>query len=141
MHRKIWILSLLSLLFGLSAGAQTVILSNEAYAWPAAPTGNAGQLSSYLVFNGTNFPRPGNYTIDVSVSGTAPATCTFRTEGSSDGTAWYGLDVTSPNTQSCTANFMESITSRPVLFLRINLTYTQGDGTTKVVFHWTGGRS
>lgn len=123
------------------AHAQTQVPNTLTYTWPAAPTGTAGQLGNYLIFNGVNVPRPGNYTIDVSVSGTAPATCTFRVEGSSDGTTWYGLDVTSPSTTSCTASYMESIYYRPVQLLRINLTYTQGDNTTQVVFHYTGGRS
>lgn len=121
------------------APAQVPVPANLTYTW-VAPTGTAGQLGSYLNLNGSVSNRPNNYTIDVSVSGTTPAACTFRVEGSSDGTAWYGLDVTSPSTTSCTTNFMESIGSRPVQFLRINLTYTQGDSTTAVVFHFTGAR-
>jgi len=123
------------------AAAQKVIDSSLSYTWPAAVTGTSGQMGQFIVLSGTNAPRPGNYTIDVSVSGTTPSTCTFRVEGSSDASNWYGLDVTSPSTNSCTANYMESITNRPVQFIRINLTYTQGDATTKVVFHFTGGRS
>lgn len=118
--------------------AQSVVSSAKTYDWAAATTGTAGQLGQYLVLNGLNSPRPANYTIDVTVSGTAPSVCTFRVEGSSDASAWYGVDVSSPSTNSCTANFMEHIASRPVRFLRINLTYTQGDTTSKVVFHYTG---
>jgi hypothetical protein len=83
--------------------------------------------------------RPQNYTIDASVNGTAPTACTFRVEGSSDNSTWYGLDVTAPATNSCTTAYMEHIVSKPVLYLRINLvTYTAGDGTTRVIFHYTG---
>lgn len=83
--------------------------------------------------------RPDTYTIDVSVTGTAPTACTFRVEGSSDNTVWYGLDVTGPATNSCTTSMMEHITSKPVLYLRLNVvSYTAGDGTTSAVFHYTG---
>jgi len=132
-------LFLLAFIFGLEA--QTVPPASQTYTWTAAPTGNAGQLGNYLILNGTNFSRPSNYTIDATVTGTTPAACTFRVEGSSDGTTWYGLDVTAPSTTSCTTSYMESIANRPVLYLRVFLTYTQGDTTTKVVFHWTGAGS
>ena len=120
--------------------AQVNVPASLAYAWPAAS--GTGQLGQTLTFNGTTAPRPGNYTIDASVSGTAPTACTFRVEGSFDGVTWYGLDQTAPASTSCTTSFMEHIVSKPVLNLRINLvTYTAGDGTTQVVFHYTGGRS
>lgn len=138
---KKYLAILLLLAAGLAARAQTNVPTNLLYTWPAAATGTAGQLGNYLVFGGFSDARPGNYTLDVSVSGTTPAACTFRIEGSSDGTNWYGLDTTAPATTSCTASFMESIAYRPVFYLRVNLTYTQGDSTTKVVFHYTGGRS
>lgn len=140
MRKRICLLFLAVAFTGAVVRAQTNIPTNLLFTWPAATTGTAGQLGNYLVFGGFSDPRPSNYTLDVSVSGTAPATCTFRIEGSSDGTNWYGLDVTAPATTSCTASFMESIANRPVLYLRVNLTYTQGDSTTKVVFHYTGGR-
>jgi hypothetical protein len=135
-----------AILFVILAGLVPIVNAQQnagsglQYNWPAAATGTAGQLGSYLVFSGTSAPRPANYTIDVTVTGTTPSVCTFRVEGSSDGTTWYGLDVTSPSTTGCTTNYMESITSRPVVYLRINLTYTQGDATSKVVFHYTGVR-
>lgn len=122
------------------AASQQILSATLQYDWPAATTGTAGQLGQWIGFNATSAPRPGNYTVSVTVTGTAPATCTFRVEGSDDASTWFGLDVTSPSTQSCTSNFMESITERPVRFLRINLTYTQGDATTSVKFHYTGGR-
>jgi hypothetical protein len=129
----------LLLLCGAIARGQVVIAANLQYNWTVA-TGTAGQTGSYIVLNNLTAPRPSNYTIDWSVSGTTPATCTFRVEGSSDAVNWYGLDVTSPSTTSCTTANMESIAYRPVLFLRVNVTYTQGDTTTKLVFHYTGGK-
>lgn len=123
------------------AQAQKVVDSTQIYSWPAATTGTSNaQLGQYLIFTGTTAPRPTTHTIDVSVTGTAPATCTFRVEGSSDASIWYGLDVTSPATTSCTSSYMEHIINKPVRFLRIALTYTQGDNTTKVIFNYAGGR-
>jgi hypothetical protein len=138
MKRYIWLF--LALLAALPLAAQTAVPNSGNFDWTAT-TGVAGQVGNYVAFNNLTLPRPGNYTIDVSVSGTTPATCTFRVEGSADGTVWYGLDVTSPATTSCTASYMESIINRPVRYLRINATYTQGDTTTKVVFHLSSGRS
>jgi len=137
--KQIW-LAIALLAAVIPAAAQQAAPPTGNVDWTVA-TGTAGQVGQYVSFNNTTFPRPTNYTIDVSVSGTAPATCTFRVEGSSDASVWFGLDVSSPSTQSCTASFMESISSRPVRYLRINATYTQGDATTKVVFHYTAGRS
>jgi hypothetical protein len=121
---------------------QTNAPNNLQYSWaPTSSSSSPGQIGQYLVFNGLAVPRPASYTIDWSDNGTAPSVCTFRVEGSSDGTHWYGLDVTSPTTTSCTTSGMESIAYRPVLFLRINLVaYTQGDSTTAVTFSYTGGR-
>ncbi len=109
------------------------------YAWSTPST--TGQLGNYIVLATNSAPAPDNYSIDWSLAGTAPATCTFRVEGSFDGTNWFGLDTTSPASTSCTASNMESIVYKPVLFLRINMvTYSAGDGTTRVIFHFTGTR-
>lgn len=126
--------------FALVSHAQTPAPTAQTYTWAAVPTGNAGQLGNYIALTGLNAPRPSIHTVDVTVSGTTPSVCTFRVEGSADASAWYGLDTTSPTTTSCTASFMESIVNRPVQFLRIFVTFTQGDATTSVIFHWTGGR-
>jgi hypothetical protein len=110
------------------------------YAWSTPTT--TGQLGNYLklVTNPTT-PPPDNYSIDWSLSGTAPVACTFRVEGSFDNVNWFGLDTTSPSSTSCTASNMESIVYKPVNYLRINVvTWTNGDGTTKVIFHFTGTR-
>ena len=140
MKRRSSLLAAILLALPIALCAQATVPQSAFYTWPAAVTGTAGQMGQYITIGNSTFPRPGNYTVDASISGTAPATCTFRVEGSSDFTNWYGLDVSSPSTTSCTASFMESIAYRPVMFLRIYLTYTQGDATTKVVFHWTGGQ-
>lgn len=134
------LLTLCALLFAacLAAPAQTLASQALTYAW-ATPT-TTGQLGQYLIFNGNNVPRPGNYTIDWSIPSTAPSACTFRVEGSFDAVNWFGLDTTSPATTSCTTSNMESIAYKPVLFLRINIVaYTAGGGS--VIFHFTGGRS
>lgn len=102
------------------------------------PTVTASGPLTPLQFSNQAY-RPAIYTIDASVFGTAPSACTFRVEGSSDNLVWYGLDVTSPSTNSCTTGIMEHIANKPVLYLRINIVaYTAGDGTTRVVFHYTG---
>lgn len=138
---KLRFLSLLAAIaFALPCAAQTPLPANLSYTWPAATTGVNGQSGNFLIINGSTVERPANYTIDVTVTGTTPAACTFRVEGSSDAVTWYGLDVTSPSTTSCTTSYMESIAQRPVQYIRIFLTYTQGDATTSVVFHYTGDR-
>ena len=120
----------------IAAQAQTSIPSSLYYTFPQVTT--TGAVGAGLQF-GSASQRPSNYTIDASVTGTAPSACTFRVEGSNDNTVWYGLDQTSPATNSCTTSYMEHITSKPVLYLRINVAaYTAGDGTTKVIFHYVG---
>jgi hypothetical protein len=118
-----------------TAAAQVQAPNNLLYTFPAV---TAAVPLIPLQFSNVA-ARPQNYTIDASVNGTAPTACTFRVEGSSDNSTWYGLDVTSPATNSCTTAYMEHIVSKPVLYLRINLvSYTAGDGTTRVIFHYTG---
>jgi hypothetical protein len=117
------------------ANAQTQIPQNLTYTFPAV---TSAVPLTVLQFSNQG-ARPSNYTIDASVNGTVPTACTFRVEGSSDNATWYGLDVTSPATNSCTVAYMEHIVSKPVLYLRINVvSYTAGDGTTRVIFHYTG---
>lgn len=131
------ILALAALIFGATLClAQTAPPASLTYTWPQPTT--TGQLGNYLVFNGTQNVRPGNYTIDWSISGTAPSACTFRVEGSNDNVNWFGLDTSTSN--SCTTSNMESIAYKPVLYLRINiLTWTAGSGT--IAFHYAGGQS
>lgn len=133
---KRFIHSILSLFFLISVGmAQATAPKSLFYTFPTVSA--VGPLGNGLTLDNQTIPRPSNYTIDVSVNGTAPTACTFRVEGSSDGTNWYGLDVTAPATNSCTAGMMEHIANKPVLILRINIVaYTGTTGT--VVFHYTG---
>src|SRR5262252_7254320 len=88
----------LMLWFAAIAGAQTAVPTSLIFTFPqVAGTGSVG---SGLQFGVASY-RPANYTIDASVSGTAPSACTFRVEGSNDNTTWFGLDATSPATNSC----------------------------------------
>jgi hypothetical protein len=133
-----------AILFGGVCSAQQVAPVNLLYAW-SSPTG-PGQVGQYLEFSygGTGSVRPGNYTIDWSISGTTPTACTLEVQGSYDGINWYWLDGsgTSPTPASCVTSNMESIAFKPVLYLRVYLvTYTPGDTTTRVLFHFTGGQS
>lgn len=131
--KKFLLLLLLALLLPLAGHAQQT-LSPLVYTW-STPTGT-GQLGSYIIPNNSNIP--GNYTIDWSISGTAPSACTFRVEGSADNVNWYGLDTST--SFSCTTSGMESIAYKPVQYLRINIiSWTSGGGT--IAFHYTGGRS
>jgi hypothetical protein len=124
-----------------SAIAQTVLSSALTYNFtPVTNATTTGQLGSYIIADGLRAPRPGNYVVDWTVSGTAFATCTFNAQGSSDGVNWYYVDNSSP--VACTASGNEFVVTKPVLFLRINVVaITGGDGTSKIVFHYVGGRS
>jgi hypothetical protein len=139
------ILALLLFIFGLSltAKAQDSLPQNLLYAWTTPTT--TGQLGNYILLN-SGLPSKtspiNDYSIDWSLSGTAPVACTFRVEGSFDNVNWFGLDTTSPASTSCTTSNMESIAFKPSFYLRINIvTWTTGDGTTKVIFHFTGSQS
>jgi len=132
--RKLILLFFNLVCIGIAAG-QVQIPSSLVYAFPAV-TGTGG-ITTLQFSNAAS--RPAIYTVDASVFGTAPSACTFRVEGSNDNQVWYGLDQTAPTTNSCTANFMEHIANKPVLYLRVNIVaYTAGDGTTQVVFHYVG---
>lgn len=123
-----------------SASPQSIAPAGLVYTWaPTNASTTTGQLGSYLVLDGLKAPRPSIYNVDFTVSGTAPNACTFHAQGSSDNVNWYNLDGGSA--VSCTASGNEFIVQKPVLYLRINLaTYTAGDGTTVVTFHYAGGR-
>lgn len=112
------------------------------YTWsPVSTTGALGTVGvdQYLSFAGLNAGVPQYHTIDWEVSGTAPSLCTFRIEGSSDTVHWYGLDVSSPATESCTSSNMIHIPFKPIRAIRVIIvSYTAGDGTTSVVFNYTG---
>lgn len=119
--------------------AQTAISDTPTYTWPKASV--TGQLGNYVAFQGI---APTRVTISWTVTGTAPAACTFRVEGSPTGAAssWTGLDATAPAADAvpCTSTNQISIADRPNQNLRIYLvTYTPGDGTTSVIFSETRG--
>lgn len=121
-----------------AARSQAIITSKLQYTWTATSAASTGQLGQYIVFNGLNAPRPFTYRIDWTVSGTAPSGCTFNAQGSADNVTWTNVDGVSA--VSCTASGAEIVTANPVLFLRINLvSFTAGDSTTVVTFHYTGG--
>lgn len=124
-----------------AALAQTTVGSQLTYTWAAITTATmTGQLGNYLILNGQNAPRPGNYTIDWTATGTAFSTCTFNAQGSTDNVNWYYVDSASPVV--CTSSGNEFVVTKPVLYLRINMVaLTGGDGTSKLVFHYVGGRS
>jgi hypothetical protein len=136
------VIAALCLFLPLVASAQTIAPSNLVYVWPTVST--TGQLGNYLAFGAdpsANLPIPANYSIAWSISGTAPTACTFRVEGSIDGINWFGLDTTYPASTSCLTAGAESIAFKPFPYMRINVpTYTQGDGTTAVVFRFAGKR-
>jgi hypothetical protein len=120
---------------------QVTPASGVTYDWPAVTT--TAQLGSYLhqidsgITSGSS-----NFSIDFTVTGTAPSACTFRVEGTSDPTAWTGLDVTAPAADPlpCTTSNLISIAYKPARYIRIYLvTWTAGDATTKVIFHYTRG--
>jgi hypothetical protein len=126
--------------FSTPSHAQSALPVTRLWKWSTPTT--TGQLGNYIILASPGSgPAFGNYSIDWSESGTAPAVCTFRVEGSSDNVNWYGLDVTSPSTTSCTTSGLESIAYKPIPYVRINIVaFTAGDGTTVVNFHFTGGR-
>lgn len=104
------------------------------YSFGAVST--TGQLGSYLDYRTSAWP-PASYTVDWTVAGTAPSVCTFQVEGSSDAVHWYALTAAT----SCTTANMMHIAFKPVVFARINmLTYTAGDGTTRVTVNYTRGQ-
>lgn len=131
--------SLAVLLFAaVFAIAQSIAPASLLYTYAqAGASTSTGQLGNYLVFDGVKAPRPGNYTIDWTVTGT-PGACTFNAQGSADGTNWYSVDGGSP--VSCTASGAEQVSAKPVLYLRINLVAWTPSGAT-ATFHYTGGRS
>lgn len=103
-----------------------------------ATTGQLGGTIGYAVPFASSgyFASPSNYTLDWSISGTAPSVCTMQGEGSSDNVHWYSVT----GSLSCTTASMVHITTKPVAYFRLNvLTYTAGDGTTAVSVRYVRG--
>jgi hypothetical protein len=73
------------------------------------------------------------HTVDFSLSaGASLSVCTYNVQASSDAVNWYDIS----GVQSCMANTMFHIESKPVRYLRVNIqTYT---GTGTLSFHYTG---
>ncbi len=145
-NRILPILIGLCLIAGVSAAQTspaTYVTPNNGvtYNWP--PVTTTGQLGSYLYqFQNGVTSGSSNFNIDWTDTGTAPSACTFRVEGSSDGIAWTGLDIAAPGTDPlpCTLSNMVFITDKPVRFVRVNIvSYTAGDATTVLIFHYTRG--
>lgn len=100
---------------------------------PVTGTGPLAPIIDHTQFGSV----PSAYTLDWADAGTAPASGTFQAEGSTDGVHWFALTAAT----DFTASGMLHIVNKPVLKMRINiLTYTQGDGTTAVIFHYTRGQ-
>jgi hypothetical protein len=143
MRRIIGVTILVVLAIGLGFAQTRPSDNRPQYDWPTA-VADVGQLGDYLDLAAYK-DLPSTYTIDWTISGTAPAACTFRIEGSTIGTtgSWFGLDATAPaaDTVPCTSANMIHIANRPVRKLRVYIvSYTAGDGTTSVKFHYTAGR-
>jgi hypothetical protein len=130
---------LCSLLFS-AAFAQAQTQALWGYDWSRLST--TGQDGPYLnLFFEGNLP-PVAYDISWTVSGTAPSVCTFRIEGSDDATNWTGLDATAPavDSETCTTSNIQFVVNKPTRYIRVNIvTYTAGDSTTSVIFHYTRG--
>ena len=95
-------------------------------------TGQVGPTISYA-FDGA---ASSNFTVDWSVTGTAPSVCTLSVDGSSDKVTWYSLS----GSLSCTSSNMVHINGKPTLYQRVSVTtYTAGDATTQVTVHYTRG--
>lgn len=141
------LLSLFCLLLTASfvASAQSVVtvtgnVSASAYTW--TPMTAAG-ISSASIYTVNPDGAPSSFTIDEATTGTAPTTCTFEVESSPDGVTWNSGAGSLSGALDChTAGLLTtSFISKPVRYIRINvLTFTGGDGTTKVTFSYTRGQ-
>ena len=142
------LLSLLCLLCAASfvASAQSVVTvtgptSTSAYTWPVM---TASGISSTSIYTLDAVGSPTSFTIDEATTGTAPTTCTFEVESSPDGINWNSGSGSLSGVLDChTAGLVTtSFISKPVRYVRINLlTFTGGDGTTKITFSYTRGRT
>lgn len=72
-----------------------------------------------------------NHTVEAKITG-SPTVCTYRLEGSIDGSAWYPLGST---IAILTSNIW-TVTSQPIRLIRCNLLTLTGAAT--IQFKWTG---
>lgn len=107
-------------------------------------TGLVGSTISYPGY----LAVPATYSVAWSNDGTAATACSYRVQGSVDGTHFYDLT----GTQSCTTNGslvlpasgstgdMLHIANKPVQYLHVYVTaFTAGDVTTAVKFQFVRG--
>jgi hypothetical protein len=120
---------------GYGGTTAAVITPGPTYAFP--PVAATGPVAPYLSFKSTTSPTifpPVTYTIDWSITGTAPSACTAEVDGSSDGANWYTLlgGIT------CTSVGFLHVNVGPSLYVRVKmLTFT---GTAdSVTFNFTNG--
>ena len=112
-----------------------------AYSWPAM---TAAGMSSTSIYTLSQDGAPSNFTIDAATSGTAPTTCTFEVESSPDGITFNSGSGSLSGSLDChnVGILTTSFLSKPVRYMRINLlTFTGGDGSTKVTFSYTRGQT
>jgi hypothetical protein len=146
--KKILLVMLIALASFAGARAQTALTPSFSnfpwsYNWVAATT--TGVVGPYLpLVNPQVQGPPLSYTIDVYITGTLPSACTFEVQSSPDGIVWNTGAASISGDQTCLSatTTTYSFFSKPVRYLRINLgTLTGGDGTTKVYFFYTRGRT
>lgn len=145
MFRKCLLTSLAFIALAFAACGQAIPYKAH-YVWAAGAATAPGVIGTinkdqYLNFAADPDGLHTYHSIGFTVTGTAPSACTFRVEGSLDLQGWTGIDATAPaaDPTPCTSTFMVHIPDKPVAGIRIVLvTYTPGDGTTKVVFSYGG---
>lgn len=97
----------------------------------AAQTGTGATASSGAI-RGT----PVHHAINLVVTG-APATCTYRLQGSANGTTWYNIsaaDIT------CTSSATAFETGKPTRYVRGNLLTLTGGTAPTVTLQYVGGQ-
>ena len=76
---------------------------------------------------------PVDATAQLNITG-SPTTCTYQVEGSLDNVTWFDLS----GGQTCTANLMFHLDSKPVNYIRGNLTALGGGTSPTVTFIYLG---
>jgi hypothetical protein len=136
-----------SLALSIFASAQSAVVTvtgqpfTPAYSWPAMTA--AGVSSTSILTLGQD-GAPSSFTIDEATTGTAPTTCTFEVESSPDGITFNSGSGSLSGSLDChTVGLLTtSFISKPVRYIRINLlTFTGGDGTTRITFSYTRGQT
>ena len=76
---------------------------------------------------------PVDATAQLNVTG-SPTTCTYQVEGSLDNVTWFDLS----GGQTCTSSLMFHLDSKPVNYIRGNLTALSGGTSPDVTFIYLG---